>query len=480
MVASFVVFFLPACSLVYDFSGFRDDDGADVGRADDAAAGSDAGDDRDAFSELDGFVAVDASSGIDAFAEIDAAVTGTDAAMTGTDAAMMTGTDAAMMTGADAAMTDAATVRVDAAMTSMDASLPPTDAPVLPADAARDSGPRPDASIRSCTGLATPPTIINLGNIAGLPAVLGNTSFVVRAVGADLAFVSQAGTGAVRLNAWSVNGTARTATQTITNASVGTVGAPASLSVGRDGTDWVVWAAYGTTTVRCADFGSGCGAETRPAGAASPYVFAQGPSSFVWVHASAADVAWRATPTGGSSFVLSPDTGSHVVMPDAIGTSDTGYVALLEEYGTGTENVAFAWFDTATTSASLSASAVGRTINSIYVTYDAATETALGVAATLPGTSHLLTARRGMPATTALMWSATSPRPIVSRGDGTFVLRDGTGYGLRSVTSPATVVTPMGEPGGIGSAVVVDGRYAYFAVIDSSVDRMELHLYDCL
>ena len=142
--------------------------------------------------------------------------------------------------------------------------------------------------------------------------------------------------------------------------------------------------------------------------------------------------------------------------------------------------MALVWFDTATSSVSLSRSTVGRTVNSIYVTYDAATRTALGVAAN--GTSsYLVTARRGdATATTPTTWTSPSPRPIVSRGDGTFYLHDGTSYSLRRVSAPVTVLTRPGDPGSIGAPVVVDGHYAYVYFLDLASDALRLQLYDCL
>jgi len=219
---------------------------------------------------------------------------------------------------------------------------------------------------------------------------------------------------------------------------------------------------------------------SSPPGADAPYAFAQPPTTFAWVDSADTSLAWRATALGGTTSVFLSDQPSHVVTPDAVGTSGTGYVAILEENGLGIERVAFAWFDTATSvPATISRSTVGRTVNSIYVTYDATSNTALGVAA--EGTqSYLLVARPGASAGSVASWTSSSPRPIVSRGDGTFFVHDGTSYGLRSVSAPTSVIAAPGDPGALGAGVVVDGHYAYFAIVDLVADRMQLHLHRCL
>jgi hypothetical protein len=146
--------------------------------------------------------------------------------------------------------------------------------------------------------------------------------------------------------------------------------------------------------------------------------------------------------------------------------------------GDGSERVVLAWFDTGTFTHSITRTVLGRTNNAIYVTYDAATETALAVAAV--GTNTFLIAARQTEALAGspLNWTSSNPSPIVSRGDGTVYFRDGTGYALRRVSDMTELGRP-GDPGAMGAAIIVDNHYAYFAFFDLSTDRLQLHLYDC-
>lgn len=443
---------LPACSLVYDFSTFRTDGETDAAREEDGGSELDAAPELDARVQLDGGGELDAS-GPDAAAEVDASM-GLDAT-TALDAGRM---DAGIVAPTDAGR-DAATV--------------------ASTDAGRDAASLADASLTACSGL-TSSASIDLGTITGLPSPILNTRYAVRAVGDQLALVWQDSSANVHLRAWRVDVATPTASPTIADLVVGSAAANASLGVGRDGSDWVVWAYPSTLTVRCPDGGSSCTPQPRPAEAASPYAFAQGPSTFAWVHsASTFPGDWRATALGSDSSIVLTDAGSHIVTPDAVATSGTGYVSILEDVSGDGERVVLAFFDTSAFTHRVVRSLLGRTNNSIYVTHDASTGTALGVAA-VSTTTYLVVAREtDAVASTPLTWTSSTPSPIVSRGDGTFYVRDHTSYSLRRVADVAAEIARPGDPGALGAAVVVDGHYAYFAFLDLSTDRLQLHLYDC-
>ncbi len=96
------------------------------------------------------------------------------------------------------------------------------------------------------------------------------------------------------------------------------------------------------------------------------------------------------------------------------------------------------------------------------------------------GNTYLLAAHDGdVSASTPTLWGGSSPRPIVSRGDGTVFFSSLAGYALRTVSEPHVVIDEPGDVGSLGVGVVIDGHYGYFALVDLSTDRMQLVLHEC-
>ncbi len=394
--------------------------------------------------------------------------------------------DAAVLDGAteDAASTmdaggDDAAVSDDA---GRDASA--TDAAVLDAGrdaSARDAGGADAGTAPSCHSAIGGATHIDLGDIVGLPAPIQNTRYAVAGTATgDLAVAWLDAAGTLHFESFHVDVAGGSATPDVTAASVSTGhGSGASIDLARAGNAWVVLATSPTRWFRCTDGGS-CTVIGGPSNVSSPYALAYHSTDYALVHVASASFVWQYTFLPGGAPMTLTDSSNGFIPIDVAAREGDGYVALVTGQRLSTVSATFGFFTASGTSTVRSA--VTDPVSSLQVTYDAATQTAVGLAASLSGpgaATHLLTAQStSATATEVAQWDGT-PRPLVSRGDGTFFVYDGTSYGLRAITAPAANIDQPGDPGAIGLPVIVSNAYAYLAVYDMTTDAMELVVYGC-
>ena len=365
-----------------------------------------------------------------------------------------------------------------------------TDA-ASPTDAAIDAGTdasRPDASIPTdCETYLGDSYDILLGEISELPSPVTNLPFdVLGNVAGEVGLAWVSPLGVARLRAWSVDAELGEVVEVVPEIDAvepvdTTLG---SISLARSATGWVVLGRAGIGGRAATCVSGECTGVPLDDGAGGPFTFAQRDSDFVVVHTASGPSftsLWRASTIPPSS------TTDLATVPSSLGGIDAaglpaGYVVLAGVEQSSQNRATFLWFDRPPAAGVQRTRSAVEPIGSTYVAYDAETETAIGVVSTLDGASartHLMTAQRSeTSAPTRATWEGTSG-PVVSRGHGTFLVRDPGGYSLRATGDPASVLQQTGTPGGTSRPLVVAGRYAVLYINTGVPNEINLRVFPC-